>query len=463
MLKEDLSKNINQNKMEEKMNKKIVSILILPLLVLIMKPFNLDLNQAIVLSALILTITSWAIGKPNKILTSLFLLGVFLIFGNTPVKRVLSFPISSSFLLIIFSFVFSQGIINSKLAKKMFLPLISKYGKTVYQFIFTMVITTIILVFTIPQPYSRVILISMIYLEYFKSIDLDKETKEVLMFGMFATNIIVHVLFKRGDIVLNNGILAVANVQMTELEWMKILGPPGIGLLVLGIATFIMVFRKELKGYKNPNVLEGKINLNRRDKINLGIIMSIILLWATESIHNVNGAIVVFIGLIIMYFRRIINMRDFKSVNLEVLIFLTAAFSIGGVMEGSGIADKIFGQFAGYLPDTFSYKFILMVSIGTMILHMVLGSSLTTISVAIPSFLTLAGGSVESKFIMLIVFLSVLTQYLLPFHNSLLVMGVGNNYFGNKTVFKFGITTIPLTLIGIFLLFVPWWKFIGFI
>ena len=83
--------NINQNKMEEKMNKKIVSILILPLLVLIMKPFNLDLNQAIVLSALILTITSWAIGKPNKILTSLFLLGVFLIFGNTPAKRVLSF------------------------------------------------------------------------------------------------------------------------------------------------------------------------------------------------------------------------------------------------------------------------------------------------------------------------------------------------------------------------------------
>src|SRR5699024_5760272 len=149
--------------------------------------------------------------------------------------------------------------------------------------------------------------------------------------------------------------------------------------------------------------------------------------------------------------------------NLEVLVFLTAAFSIGTVMEGSGIADKIFGGLSRYLPESFSYTFVLVVMLSTMVLHMALGSSVTTMSVAIPSFISIAGEGIDPTIIMFLVFTSIVTQYLLPFHDVLLAVGEGNNYFGNKVVFRYGLYCTVLTFISVFLFFIPWWKFIGLI
>lgn len=442
------------------MNKKILPILIIPLLILVFRPLNIDLNQAIILSSLIITVVSWIIGFPNKIISSIFLLVMFILFGNTPADKILSFPLSSNFFLIIFSFVFSQGVINSNLGEKLFLPFINRYGRNINQFLVTMLVTITILVFVIPQPYSRAILIAMVYLEYFNSIDLKKETREVLMFSIFAFNIIIHTFFKRGDIVLNNGILAVANVQMSEIDWMVNLIVPALGMLILALFLFKFAFRKELQLFEPGQVSVKKVDLNKDDKINLALIITIIILWATESIHNINPAIVLVAGTIVMYFRKIISLEDAKSVNVEVLFFLTAAFSIGTVMTGSGIADKIFGNLTGLLGDEFNFMFILVIVLSSMILRIFLGSSVTTMSVAIPTFISLSNGMVEPVIIMFLVFTSIVTFYLLPFHNSLLAVGEGV-YYTNRTVLKFGLFTIPLTLISVFLFFIPWWRFIG--
>lgn len=443
------------------MNKKAISILTLPLLILIFRPLNMDLNQAIILSSLMITIVSWVAGKPNKIISSIFLLIMFILFGNTPIKTILSFPLSPNFLMIIFSFIFSQGIINSNLAKKVFLPFINRYSRSGVQFFITMVISIIILVSIIPQPYSRVILIAMVYQEFFNSINLEEATREVLLFGMFAFNIITHVLIKRGDIVLNNGILAVANVQMSEFEWMKSLLVPGLGMLLLAMVFFIFVFRKELKIFKAGEISISKIELNKDDKINLALIFIIIVFWATESVHNISGTTVLIVGTIVMYLRKIISFKDLKSVNVEVLIFLSAAFSIGSVMVGSGIAEKIFGRFTELLPNEFNFVFILIIVLSSIVLRMFLGSTITTMSIVIPSFISIAEGKISSTIIMFIVFLSLVTVYLLPFHNSLLAVGEGNGYYSNKTVLRFGVFCIILTFISIFLFFIPWWRFIG--
>lgn len=441
----------------------LFGMIIIGILGVVFMPFDLELNQSILVMSLILTIFAWVVDIPNKTISSLYLLIIFLIFGNTPAKAVLSFPLSWNFLLIIFSYVLSQGIINSRLAEKLFQPFLSKYSRNVYEFLAFMVLTIIVLVFTIPQPFSRVILLAMIYQSYFDEINLDKKTRDVIMLGIFATNVIVHIFFKRGDIVLNNGILAVANVEMSEFVWMKTLMVPAMGMLVLAMIAFVIVFKKELALFKGNADKVQKIELNKEDKINLSIIMVVIILWATENIHHINGAIVVFLGLVLMYIRKIIDKEDFKAINFEVLIFLTAAFSIGRVMEGSGIAAKIFGGLSPYVPSTFSMKFVWIVSLSTMALHMVLGSSVTTMSVAIPSFISIVGPGVDPAVIMVLVFISIVTQYLLPVHNSLIIVGVGNKYYTNREVFVLGVALTVVTFISLFFFYIPWWRFIGLI
>lgn len=445
------------------MNKKAIPILILPILILVFRPLNIDFNQGMIISSLIITVVSWVIGIPNKIISSIFLLIMFILFGNTPIERILSFPLSSNFLLIILSFVFSQGVINSNLAKKIFLPFINKYSRNSNQFLITMAISVIILVFIIPQPYSRAILMAMVYLEYFDSIKLAKSTREVFILLLFTLNIIVHTFFKRGDIVLNNGILVLAGVQMTELEWIKNLMVPGLGILTLTLLCFIFEFRKELKLFKPGKLDNTRIRLDRDDIINLVLILTIIILWATESIHNINGTTVVIIGTILMYFRKIVNFEDIKSINIEVLFFLTAAFSIGSVMVGSGVSDKIFGRFTNLLPEEFNLIFVLVLVLSSMTLRLFLGSGITTIAVVIPSFITIVGGKVDSMIIMLLLFTSVITFYLFPFHNSLMVLGEGNGYFSTKIVLRFGIYSILIAFVSVFLFYIPWWKLIGLI
>ncbi|SET66016.1 Di-and tricarboxylate transporter [Natronincola peptidivorans] len=443
--------------------KKTLIPLVAVLFILIYKPFNLDFNQSLIMASFILTIFAWIIGMPNKIISSSFLLLIFILFGNTPVEKIISFPLSANFLLIVFSFVFSQGVINSNLAEKLFQPFITKYARNVYQLIFTMAALIMILVFIIPQPFSRVILMSVIYQQYFESIKLHIKTRQVLMFALFSMNIIVHTFYKRGDIILNNVILAIANVQMSEIQWMKYLMVPGMAMLLLALTIFIIAFNKELKLFKPGRLQAEKISLTKDDKINLAIISITMILWATESIHGISGAIVVLIGTGIMYFRKIVGLKDFKSINIEILVFLTAAFSIGTVMVGSGIADQVFNGFTALVPNELSLKLIFIIVLSTMVMHMMLGSNVTTVSVAIPSFISILGNGVSAVVIMFLVFLSTVSHYLLPFHNSLLVVGEGNNYFTNKIVFKFGVLSTILTLVSIFLFFVPWWKFVGLI
>lgn len=45
-----------------------------------------------------------------------------------------------------------------------------------------------------------------------------------------------------------------------------------------------------------------------------------------------------------------LHKEDLRTIDVTTLIFLTAAFSIGGVMKSCGAADKVFGVLQGIFP-----------------------------------------------------------------------------------------------------------------
>lgn len=421
----------------------------------------MDINQIIIVLSLLLTLVFWVTGIIKKSYASIFLLLMFSIFGRTPLRKIFTFPLSPNFLLITFSFIFSQGIANSKLTEKLFQPFITKYARNQYQILLSILLTVTTLAFIIPQPFSRVIIIAYMYYEYFQSINLDKKAQEVLLFAIFAFTLLAQMLSIRGDIIMNNGLLAIAGVNMSEFQWMKYLMVPGIFMTISGAILFALVFRKELLSFKPGEIRKEKVNLTKDDKINLSLILLVVFLWATESVHNISGTLVVVIGTVLMYFRNLVDFGDVKSINVEILFFLTASFSIGAVMSGSGVADIIFGKFTGLFPAEFSNLYVFIMILTTMVLHMILGSSVTTISVVVPGLITISKGLVDTKILMFVVFLSVVSHYILPFHNALLVVGEGNGYYTSKTMSKYGLYLTFLTLISIFLFFIPWWKLLN--
>lgn len=443
------------------MLKKSLYSLIIPLLILVLRPLAMDTSQSIILASLVFTIITWINGNINRTSMSLFLLSVFLIFGNTPARRIFSFPLSENFFLILFSFLFSQGIANSSLADKLLQPILYKYTKNIKALLFSMVVFPILLIFIIPQPFSRIIILSLIYSQYFDKIQIEKNLKEILMFGVFAFSIILNILFKRGDIIISTGILSVSNVSLSEFQWMKYMTVPGFAMVFIEVILFYHVFKKDLKNYSQVLYPKEDNSLNKKDWINLCIIIFTALMWGTESIHNISGTLVVILGCILFFSLRVLKIEDLKSLDIRLMIFLTAAFSIGSVMNGSGIASKIFASFSNFFPHEFSLKYIFIIIISTMSLHMLLGSNVTTLSVIIPSLLAISSGIVKSEILMFLVLISIVTHHILPFHNVFLVIGEGKGYFNSRTMMKFGIFLTFLTIGSIFLIFVPYWTFVG--
>lgn len=422
----------------------------------------MNINQIIIVISLVLTLYSWTKGWPRKLISSSLLLLVFLIFGSTPVDKVLSFPYSPSFLVIVLSFVFSQGIINTGLTEKILEPSLAKYSVNRYKFLIYSCLMIFVLSWIIPQPFSRAVLIGLVYKKFFDEISLADRAKEALLFGLFAFSAIINTFFLEIDIILNRALITISGVDISSLEWMKLFFLPGLIVLFMVLAAYLVLFKEELSLLEQAPTKKINTSLDREDWINLGLIILTVALWISEGLHGIDGAVFVALGILAMLFRGVLSLEDYKSINLELLMFLTASFSIGNVMMGSGIAGSLFGRFSSVVPQVYSLKFVLLVSLTTMFFHLILGSSVTTMSVVIPSLFSVVLG-VDTTVIIAIIFISLYMQYILPIHNALITVGLGNGFFGSTIVTKFGLVTSLLTFVSIFIIYLTWWRFIGFL
>lgn len=97
----------------------------------------------------------------------------------------------------------------------------------------------------------------------------------------------------------------------------------------------------------------------------------------------------------------------------------------------------------------------------TMLIHMILGSNTTTLSVVVPGLMILCSSAIEPQLIVFITIISVSFHTILPFHSVPMMIGTSNDYFPASYVTKMG---IPLTIFvyGVILLvYLPYWTMMG--
>ena len=187
-------------------NKKIYKIIIsfiVPILIFIFKPLGMNYNQSAITAVLILVLTWWVTEIINRLYASLFLLIAFSILRYSELNLIFKFPLSTNFYLIVFSFILSQGIVNSNIANRLGDFILGKYGDNYYKLIIIAFILGILLIFMIPQSFARVILIFAIYDEFLKKQQIEKTSKEIMMFLVAVATTTTIMFFPNGDIVLN--------------------------------------------------------------------------------------------------------------------------------------------------------------------------------------------------------------------------------------------------------------------
>ena len=122
-----------------------------------------------------------------------------------------------------------------------------------------------------------------------------------------------------------------------------------------------------------PGTDGGAGSAHWSERRNLVFLLAVVVLWATEDFHPLTGTLVVAAATALMFPLGLLRLPDVKAINVKLLIFLTAAFAIGGTLKSCGVADRLFSLFVPVFPQTFSPAYAAVVLLTVVLLHTVLG------------------------------------------------------------------------------------------
>jgi di/tricarboxylate transporter len=455
--------------------KSLISLLI-PALMMLIRPINMTMSQSAVLGGLFLVILWWGTGWVHKDVASTVLLLVFLIFGHMPAAQIFNFPLSENLIMIIAAYLLSAGIVNSKIAKKFSGFCIKRFCRNGRHLAALSFILSALLIFIIPQPFPRVVLMAAIYIDFLEKFEITKNEKSVLLFSIFAATTVTSLLFLNGDVTANYAALGFAGVSISYTEYIKYMLPPTVAASVLVLVIFRITFRKELvfsfvkaeSGADSDSASvtgsSGKPSDPRLDKqgIKALVIMAVIIaMWLLEPVHHVSAAKVAAAGVILMFLFRVTGLNDLKTINISLIWFLTAEFAIGRTLIGSGVAEKIKDAILPFLPSIESFWFLPVIVLIIMLLHMIMGSLITALSFGIPLVIVLTNGYWPHEFSALLVLAVSAFHYVMPFHHVTVMIGYGSGYYENRHTLKFGILLTPLVMLLVIFCYLPWWKLMG--
>ncbi len=441
---------------------KRILLLILSLIpsavILIWQPLGMTFSQAAVAAGLVLALIWWVSKLVERTVASIVLLLIFCIFSGTSASDIFTLPISDTFWLIVLSFLFSEGVKNSGLLDKLLVPALTRFATSIWRILLSMLVVDLVMIFIIPQPFSRIILVAMIYDRFFLHIGLEDSQRYPLMFFLHICAVNINMGLLQGDLILNSALVSVSGSGLTEGEWARWMFVPALLFAAAALVIFRFSFRSQLGTFPKPEPAHVG-SWTRRDIRNLIFLIIVIVLWATEDFHGISGLLIVLVATILMFPFGLLRLPDFRCIDVKLLVFLTAAFSIGSVMMASGTAEVIFSQFSSIFPSSFSLGYLLLILVITMCMHMILGSSITTLSVVIPGLMIITGGVVPFNVLIFSVYIVSTCHTLLPLHNVVTMIGEGRKCFRSRDLTRYGlIMTVPIILFVLFV-FYGWWTF----
>jgi len=455
--------NINVNK------KKIAYLcfsLLIALFIFYLNPLGMDIKQSLVFAILILTLIWWSTNLVNRVLASCILLASFVFLTPTPLKTIFAFPLSESFLLIALTYIFSNGIVNSNVAAKFIDPLLFRFANTPVKIMISAILMLVLSMYIVPQPLARLIIVSDILFNYLNKTDSPQKTKRVLLLSLYVIYIFVNMSTLQADIILNQITIRVAGISLSDLEWIRYMAIPSFIYLIIAIMVICVLFHKDLMGIhikvnSGEDIQYAQAKISIKDIQFIALLIITVAFWMTESLHGISAWIITLVSISIMFILKILHLKDLKSLDISMLFFLTAAMSIGSVIKANGIANIIFGELGNLLPKESTGMTIIVMMIIAMCMHMVLGSVTTALSVVIPGIMFLCGDVLPAEIIMFTIYVTLASQWLLPFHSVGMMIGTSSNYFTSGDMIKFGIPMIIIVILAIFGLYLPWWRIIG--
>ncbi len=205
----------------------------------------------------------------------------------------------------------------------------------------------------------------------------------------------------------------------------------------------------------------GKMTATEKKMLTMMIVVMVLLL--TSNYHSLNAGMIFCVAIAVGFLPGInlIKQTDLQKVNFTMVFLVTACVAIGDVATALGAGELLMNVLMPYAPDSFG-----MMSIFVWIIT-VLGNLLMT-PLAIISSLSLPVITLAQNFginpeAIIYIFLFSTNAVILPYEVAAGMVFFGFGMINTKQFMKNLGAIGLLSLISIFIFYIPWFKIIGLI
>lgn len=455
-------------------NKPIIGLIVGLLLAVGVNSMSLaGLSEAgkMCLALTFMTVAFWGFQIAQSGFTAGLYLALLVVFNVAPVSVIFA-PWSGPIMyLVIGAYLIAGAVKSSGLGERIAYNFILKFVDSYRSIIISIFLLTFMLSILIPHPWPRAFLIMSVMTVIIKSADIPREDAVKIGFTVFAASVPVSMVFLTGDSVIN--VLAVQAIgkSIGWIDWFIYMGPPNIIASILTCILILFLFKPSKEVSLNKEEIQKKLaSMGSMKPLEIRTAIWIflaIIFWMTDSIHGIHlgwVTLIIAMGMALPVVGGILTAKDWSGVPIHVLLFLTAAITIGKVGGVTGMNTWIAQTI---LPSTVPGNiYILSAFIATVsiAIHIVLGSVIAVMGIAIPALLLFTQPmGIDPIVTVFLVYTAIGIHYILPFQHLNMLVGQGeeNGMYTQKEVMRLGIPLTAVVYIVCVCVLIPYWKMIG--
>ncbi|MEL7632171.1 MULTISPECIES: SLC13 family permease [Sporomusa] len=418
-----------------------------------------------------MTVAFWGFQIAQPGFTAGLYLALLVVFNVAPVSVIFA-PWSGPIMyLVIGAYLIAGAVKSSGLGERIAYNFILKFVDSYRSIIISTFLLTFILSVLIPHPWPRAFLIMSVMAVIVKNADIPQEDAVKIGFTVFAASVPVSLIFLTGDSVLNVLAVQATGKAIGWIDWFIYMGPPNIIASILTCILILFLFKPSKEVSLNKEEIQKKLaSMGSMKPLEVRTAIWIflaIIFWMTDSIHGIHlgwVTLIIAMGMALPAVGGILTPKDWSEVPIHILLFLTAAITIGTVGGVTGMNAWIAQTI---LPSTVPGNiYILAAFIATVsiAIHMALGSVIAVMGIAIPALLLFTQPiGINPIVTVFLVYTAVGIHYILPFQQLSMLIGQGeeNGMYTQKEVIRLGIPLTVVVYIMCVCVLIPYWKMIG--
>ncbi|MEM7673897.1 MAG: DASS family sodium-coupled anion symporter [Verrucomicrobiota bacterium] len=256
------------------------------------------------------------------------------------------------------------------------------------------------------------------------------------------------------------GALAKAGVSISFSQWMLMMTPLAIGMILVTWRLLLWLF--PTKSQELEVDLRGKWDRTPKALLTYLIFAVTVLLWMTDKIHGMSTAIVAFIPVTFMPLLGILDKNDIKTFSWEVLWLMAGGISLGITMKLGG-AEWLVG-----LVNWSALGPILVIPILTIVAYILsnLISNTVSATILIPIAITMGtsgvvGEGFDTSLAALAIGVSVSFSMLLPISTPPNAIAMSSGAIDGKELIRVGAFVGAIGIVATLLMsFLVWGYFL---